>query len=64
MKDYQREVLAGIDTVVLAVGYAPATELEGQLAAANVPFVRIGDCVEPRKVLDAIWEGFARAYEL
>jgi len=63
-KDYQQEILKGVDTVVLAVGYRPVTDLEQVLAEKKVPFLKIGDCLEARKVLDAIWEGFLRAYEL
>lgn len=49
------------DTVVLALGMKPRN---GLLEALNdrVPEVyAIGDCVEPRKVKDAIWEGFRTA---
>jgi pyruvate/2-oxoglutarate dehydrogenase complex dihydrolipoamide dehydrogenase (E3) component len=63
-KDYQPQVLTGIETIVLAVGYAPATELEAVLKEKMVPYVKIGDCVEARKAIDAIWEGFFKAYEL
>lgn len=63
-KDYQPEVLSGVETIVLAVGYVPAIELEAVLKEKNVPYVKIGDCVEARKAIDAIWEGFFKAYEL
>lgn len=63
-KDYQQEILKGVDTVVLAVGYRPVMDLEQVLAEKKLPFLKIGDCLEARKVLDAIWEGFLRAYEL
>ncbi|MBN1613061.1 MAG: FAD-dependent oxidoreductase [Deltaproteobacteria bacterium] len=63
-KEYQQEIMKGVDTVVLAVGYKPVTDLEGVVAGKKVPLLKIGDCVEARKVLDAIWEGFQRAYEL
>ena len=63
-KDYKQETLAGIDTVVLAVGYASVDELTQVETDKNVPFIAIGDCVKPRKILDAIWEGFLKAYDL
>lgn len=63
-KDYQQEIITGVKTVVLAVGYRPVTDLEQVLVEKKVPFLKIGDCLEARKVLDAIWEGFLRAYEL
>jgi len=45
------------DTVVLAMGFIPnvklAKELEGKVAALHP----VGDCVEPRKIVDAIGDG-------
>jgi len=53
---YQAELKA--DTVVLAVGLKPeidlAKALEGKMAAIH----SIGDCHEPRKILDAVWDAF------
>ena len=47
------------DTVVLAAGYRPSTGLLENLKSAGVKesYV-IGDCLEPRKAMDAIKEGF------
>jgi len=46
------------DTVVLALGLKSNRGLEETLKD-TVPEIRvIGDCVEPRKVINAIWEGF------
>lgn len=51
------------DTIVLATGYKPenrlAKELEGRL-----PVYDVGDSVQPGKIKDAIWGGFAAAIEL
>ncbi|BBB90222.1 MAG TPA: FAD-dependent oxidoreductase [Methylomusa anaerophila] len=58
------EILRGIDTVVLAVGYKSVTELEDVLKEKEVPYVKIGDCSKPRKVLDATWEAFHECYSL
>jgi len=48
-----------VDTLVFACGFEPCG---GELVAAlkdKVPEVyAIGDCVEPRKLINAIWEGF------
>lgn len=63
-KDYQRETLKGVDTVVLSIGYRSVTDLEEMLKEKKTPYIKIGDCVEARKVIDAIWEGFLRSYEL
>jgi len=50
------------DTVVIAVGSVPDTDLEKDLEAegllAGIELKKIGDCVEPRKAIDAIHEGF------
>lgn len=45
------------DSLVLAVGYKPDQELAGYLKKQEVPFFVIGDCSEPRKMLEAIREG-------
>ena len=59
-------VLAGFDTIVMAVGYKSDTSLEEHLKSTGikVPYVSIGDCVTPRKVIDATWEAFQQAYRI
>jgi len=52
------------DTVVLALGSRPNRLLAESLDEAGIPFKAVGDCVEPRKVMDAIHEGFLAAIEL
>jgi len=47
------------DTVVLAVGRIPNSELEEQLRGKAKELRAIGDCASPRKIGDAIHEGFA-----
>ncbi|HEY5526829.1 MAG TPA: FAD-dependent oxidoreductase, partial [Candidatus Anoxymicrobiaceae bacterium] len=49
------------DSIVLALGRAPAAELEEYEELESVEVHIIGDAVRPRKVLDAIWEGFHAA---
>ena len=47
------------DLVVLALGFAPEAGLPGEISEALEAEVRvIGDAAGPRKVLDAVWEGF------
>jgi len=62
-RDGELEFFEG-DTVVLAVGLEPdkvlAQELEGKVAS----LYSIGDCVEARKILQAIEEGFRVAREI
>ncbi len=52
------------DTVVLALGSRPDTALAESLREAGEPFEAVGDCVEPRKVIDAIHEGFLAAMNI
>ena len=49
------------DTVVFAVGLTPQRELIEALRDKVPEVYAIGDCVEPRKVINAIWEGFRTA---
>jgi len=46
------------DTVVLAVGASSDTQLSRVLEDKFSEFYLIGDCVEPRRMIDAIDEGF------
>ena len=54
----------GFDTVILAVGSAPQRRLMEALTRANVPYKSVGDCNAPRKILDAVHEGYLAAMEL
>ena len=49
------------DTVVLAVGLKPNNGLWETLSGEVREIYAIGDCVKPRRVLNAIWEGFRTA---
>lgn len=49
------------DTIVLAVGAEPNTELAEKLKNKVPELYCIGDCFEPRRILDAIHEGFKTA---
>lgn len=59
-KSGQRSALSA-DTVVLALGLKSSDELSEALRDKIPELYVIGDCVEPRKVKDAIWEGFRTA---
>ena len=59
-KSGQRSALSA-DTVVLALGLKSSDELSEALRDKIPELYVIGDCVEPRKVKDAIWEGFRAA---
>jgi len=53
-----QEISLPIETVVVAVGVRANRELSDELEGSDFNLHIIGDAVEPRKVLDAIWEGF------
>lgn len=47
------------DTVVLAKGFVPQKQFEEELKSlVDIPVYSAGDCVAPRKIFDAIHEGF------
>jgi 2,4-dienoyl-CoA reductase (NADPH2) len=54
-----QEISLPIETVVIAVGVRANRELPEALAHSDLEIYTIGDAVEPRKALEAIWEGFA-----
>jgi NADPH-dependent 2,4-dienoyl-CoA reductase/sulfur reductase-like enzyme len=53
----QKDFIAA-DTVVMATGVKENLELEEPLRRLNVEFYKIGDCLKPRKAIEAIHEGF------
>jgi NADPH-dependent 2,4-dienoyl-CoA reductase/sulfur reductase-like enzyme len=63
-KEEGTEKITGIDTVVIAVGSKSNNVLLKQIEAAGIPVYTIGDCVKPRKIIEAIHEGFRQAYSL
>lgn len=46
------------DSVVIATGFRPNRELLESLNGKMPEIYAIGDCVEPRKIINAIWEAF------
>ncbi len=46
------------DTIVLACGFRPNREIIDALDASRIKVVDIGDCMRPRKILDAIRDGY------
>jgi 2,4-dienoyl-CoA reductase-like NADH-dependent reductase (Old Yellow Enzyme family)/thioredoxin reductase len=52
------------DTVVLALGFEPITDLYEALKDKVPELYAVGDCVEPRKIWDAIHEGFFSAFTI
>ena len=47
-----------VDTVVLATGHTPVTTLEKELNGLERPVHLAGDCLSPRTVEEALYEGF------
>jgi len=52
------------DSVAIAVGLKPNTRLYEQLREKIAYLYLIGDCKEPRKIKDAVWEGYVVANSL
>ncbi|MBT8765590.1 oxidoreductase [Metapseudomonas boanensis] len=52
-----------VDTLVLCQGHEPVDDLGTELQGL-VPFKRIGDCMAPRTVEEAIYEGLKVAWEI
>ncbi len=51
------------DTVILAVGMMSANGIPSESLMDQIPEVySIGDCVQPRHVMQAMWEGYRTAY--
>lgn len=59
----RKETLAA-DTVVLATGTQPNNRLEAAMEALPAEFHKVGDCVKPRKAIDAIHEAFHAARKI
>ena len=59
-KSGKRSILSA-DTVVLAIGLKSSDQLSETIRDKVPEVYAIGDCVEPRNVTNAIWEGFRTA---
>lgn len=51
-----------VDDVIFATGLSPKKESAEELEGIVDETYKIGDVKEPRKILDAIWEGFETTY--
>jgi len=62
----EKKSLENIDTFILATGAKPNTDLYDAIESTNPSFkmYKIGDCKEPRMMMEAIHEGFETAYNL
>jgi 2,4-dienoyl-CoA reductase-like NADH-dependent reductase (Old Yellow Enzyme family)/thioredoxin reductase len=59
-----KQKITDFDHVVLALGTLPERALLEELGKVDVPVCSIGDCVSPRKAIEAIREGFDLALEI
>jgi thioredoxin reductase len=50
-------VCEAVDTVVLAMGHAPESSLERELAGIGIETRLVGDCLAPRTAEEAVYEG-------
>jgi len=46
------------DSIVLALGFRPVSSLRDELEDKVSELYAVGDCNQPGKILDAVWEGF------
>ena len=53
-----RPISFAVESVVLAVGAEPVDQLFEDLSAAGIASLKIGDCAAPRRILEAVHEGF------
>lgn len=58
----EERTMEGIDTVVMATGYRSDKKLYKALKGKIKELYAIGDCVIPRRALDAIHEGYMTAF--
>jgi len=56
-KEGERKTLEA-DTIVLAAGSTPNNELAATLKDKVARVLSIGDCVEPRTIMEAVQEGY------
>jgi len=59
-----KEITFQAQTVVIAVGVESNRQLPAALADSPLETYVIGDAVSPRKVIDAVWEGFQAGNEV
>lgn len=59
-----RERVVGTRAVVIAVGLKPDLSLRNELEGAAVPIHLAGDCIQPRKIMDAVYEGFLAGWKI
>ena len=56
--------LISADTVIIAIGSRPVDNLLRQVKGKGTEVFSIGDAKEPRKIIDAVREGFDAALKV
>ena len=56
--------IKGFDHIVFALGTVPERDLLREVGDSGIPTYAIGDCVSPRRALEAIREGFDTALDI
>ncbi len=62
-RDWNREKIAA-HSVVLSLGLSPRTDIVRKLERLAPEVYAVGDCVSPRKLMDAVHEGFNIAVDI
>jgi len=62
-KNGKKQQLKG-DSIVVALGFEPRDNLIPEVKQLNIPVYTVGDCVAPRRIYDAIHEGFSTGYRI
>lgn len=58
LKQGNEEIRVPVETVVFAIGAEPNDGLYDEFMSLGLSVVKIGDCVKPRTILEAVKEGF------
>jgi pyruvate/2-oxoglutarate dehydrogenase complex dihydrolipoamide dehydrogenase (E3) component len=53
-----KEIRSETETVVFAIGASSVDSPYGQSIPSDIQVIKAGDCVKPRRILDAVTEGF------
>ena len=54
----QEEIAVNVDVLIFAVGAKPDNRLQEELVSSGRPVVKVGDCIQPRNILESVREGF------
>ncbi|MBU1205677.1 MAG: hypothetical protein KKH04_01915 [Proteobacteria bacterium] len=55
----REEIGENVDVLIFAVGAKPDNRLHEELVSSGHSVVKVGDCIQPRNILESVREGFA-----